>query len=266
MFPKFFFSCCSKPQLPSPISYLQSPTAAAVPPASSLQPTSLIVTVTLFLFFLTLSSALAEPSVETLLQEARLHPTAHPITLSAQIRGAEHPLPLVLKIEKNQIEYQLHHPEESIILKLGSTTSSLCEKIDGKIQRMDDKKRYQEIRNTGVTYDDLSLGFLYWPHPRLLGTVTLRGQKSSLIELTTELDQKNLNNPYRSVHLWIDQCNGAPLRMEGFNQQNQLIKRFEIVSAQKIDDLWMLKEMRIESFDPETQKVIQRRYLEIARK
>ncbi|OHE77984.1 MAG: hypothetical protein A3F67_03600 [Verrucomicrobia bacterium RIFCSPHIGHO2_12_FULL_41_10] len=131
---------------------------------------------------------------------------------------------------------------------------------------MDDKKRYQEIRNTGVTYDDLSLGFLYWPHPRLLGTVTLRGQKSSLIELTTELDQKNLNNPYRSVHLWIDQCNGAPLRMEGFNQQNQLIKRFEIVSAQKIDDLWMLKEMRIESFDPETQKVIQRRYLEIARK
>ena len=204
-------------------------------------------------------NATVTPSTEALLQEARLHPTAHPMTLSAQIRGAEHPLPLTLKIKKKQIEYQLHDPEESLILILGPQTVSLSEKRNGKIQPMDNKKRYQEIRKTGISYDDLSLGFLYWPNPKLLKEVTLRGEKASLIELNAPSHNEG---PYGTAQLWIDQRNGAPLRMEGFNREHQLMKRFEIVSAQQIDGLWMLQEMRIESFDPETKKVTQRRYLE----
>ncbi len=52
--------------------------------------------------------------------------------------------------------------------------------------------------------------------------------------------------------------------MEGWNQNGKLMKRFEVISAQKIDGLWTLKEMRIETFDPMTGKVTQRRYLTLS--
>jgi hypothetical protein len=43
----------------------------------------------------------------------------------------------------------------------------------------------------------------------------------------------------------------------------KLIKRFEVVSAQKIEDRWYLKQMRVEQIDPKSNKVTARTYLEI---
>ena len=35
------------------------------------------------------------------------------------------------------------------------------------------------------------------------------------------------------------------------------------VSAQKIDGQWMLKQMRVETLDPQTRKILNRTYLEV---
>ncbi len=53
------------------------------------------------------------------------------------------------------------------------------------------------------------------------------------------------------------------MRIEGYNRDGKLSRRFEVVSAQKLDDQWMLKQMRVEMLDPETKKVINRTYLEV---
>ena len=42
-----------------------------------------------------------------------------------------------------------------------------------------------------------------------------------------------------------------------------MLRRFEVISAQKIDGQWMLKQMRVETLDPETKKILNRTYLEI---
>jgi hypothetical protein len=51
--------------------------------------------------------------------------------------------------------------------------------------------------------------------------------------------------------------------MEAYDGNNQLVKRFEVVSAQKIDNRWFLKQMRIEQLQPGTDHVQSRTYLEI---
>lgn len=201
-----------------------------------------------------------ETSAEEILRRARLQPTSHPLTLGAEIRGGEDSLPLTFKIEKGQILYLLEAPEEKIILKLGKTETALSDTQQGKQSSLTPQDRYQEIRHTGVTYDDLSLGFLYWPHPRLVRTEQLRGTKSFVLELSPPAEEKT---PYGSALLWIDQNSGAPLRMEGFDKMGKLLKRFEVLSAQKIHDLWTLKEMRIERFNPENNAVTQRCYLTV---
>ena len=53
------------------------------------------------------------------------------------------------------------------------------------------------------------------------------------------------------------------MRLEAYNWQNKLAKKFEVVSAQKIEGRWFLKQMRIEEIDPGTGKVQSRSYLEI---
>jgi len=51
--------------------------------------------------------------------------------------------------------------------------------------------------------------------------------------------------------------------MEGYDWNAQLVKRFEAVSAQKIDNRWFLKQMRIEELQPGTNHAQARTYLEI---
>ena len=53
------------------------------------------------------------------------------------------------------------------------------------------------------------------------------------------------------------------MRLEGYDREGKLAKRFEVVSAQKIEGRWFLKQMRIEDFVPGTGKVRTRTYLEI---
>lgn len=204
----------------------------------------------------------AEPSAQELLQAARLHPTAHLLHLSGELRGKEETVPLTLTIEQGELRYQLHNPEETILLKLGPTSSSLSSSTNATPTNLGTgSNRYQEIRHTGVSYDDLSLSFLYWPKPHVVKKEFLRGMKVAVIELPSPTSQEH--SPYGSARLWIDINNGMPLRMEAFDRQGNLLKRFEIISAQKIENLWMLKEMRIETFDPATQKITQRCYFDL---
>jgi negative regulator of sigma E activity len=66
------------------------------------------------------------------------------------------------------------------------------------------------------------------------------------------------------VRVWLDEASGALLRIEGFDWQGKLLRRFEVVSGQRIDGQWMLKQMRIEKFSPEnSSRPTGRSYLEI---
>jgi hypothetical protein len=55
----------------------------------------------------------------------------------------------------------------------------------------------------------------------------------------------------------------AIMKVEGYDSNGKLSKRFTVVSGQKIEGRWFLKQMRIEEFDPGTGKVKTRTYLEI---
>jgi hypothetical protein len=115
------------------------------------------------------------------------------------------------------------------------------------------------VRGTGVTYEDLALKFLYWPNARVAGEESIRTRNCWKLELKAPSRQSQ----YSNVFLWVDKAGGALMRMEGYNWNGQLAKRFEVVSAQKIEGRWFLKQMRIEELQPGTNKVLARTYLEI---
>ena len=94
---------------------------------------------------------------------------------------------------------------------------------------------------------------------RVLGEDNLRTRHCWKVQLRAP----GRSAQYSNVILWIDQQGGALMRLEGYDWDLKLAKRFEVVSAQKIEGRWFLKQMRIEELDPATGKTRSRTYLEI---
>jgi hypothetical protein len=205
-------------------------------------------------------SSLWSQDAVAILEAARMNPTSHPATLRAQIRGEGSPTPMTIRLKDRVIRYEFTAPEQTILLKLDPTATQLSEETQGVTKPISAMHLHDTVRDTGVTYEDLSLGFLYWPHPVIQGEETIATRPAWKIDL-----QAPASEPlYGVARLWIDKENGAIIRIEGYDKQGLLLRRFEVKSVQKIDDLWMLKQMRIESFSPgNSHDVLSRSYLEI---
>ena len=205
------------------------------------------------------SPLLRSQDADQILCQARLSPTRSPATLRAQIRSEEKTSPLLINLKDHVISYQFSDPDQALLLKLRPESTLLLEKKNGHTQPISQSRLHDQVRDTGVSYQDLSLGFLYWPHPQLQGEETVKTRPCWKIDL-----QAPLGEPvYGVTRIWIDKESGAILRIEGYDKKGLLLRRFEIVSAQKLDGLWMLKQMRIESFPPGDSSPTSRVYLEV---
>ena len=199
---------------------------------------------------------------ESILQSARMNPTSHPAAMRAQIRGDGTTTPLIIRLKDHVVSYEFTSPVQSILLKLSPSETQLSERINGATKPISPAHRHDQIRNTGLTYQDLSLGFLYWPLPIVRGEETIKTRPAWKIDLQAPA----MEPLYGVARVWIDKESGAILRIEGYDKKGLLIRRFEIVSGQQIEGLWMLKQMRIESFAPGNPNAISRNYLEISGK
>jgi hypothetical protein len=201
---------------------------------------------------------LGEPDAEAILRAARLNPAGQKISLVAQLRTGSTSTPFEIIVDE-AIRYRFQNPNQELILELREDSSTLSERVGGKTAPVKPARYDDSVRGTGITYEDLFLRFLYWKRPKLLGEDTIRSRRAWKIELQAW----GTSSQYGVARLWIDQESGALLRIEGYNRDGKLLRRFEVISAQKIDGQWMLKQMRVETLDPESNKVLNRTYLEV---
>ncbi|MEI6337705.1 MAG: outer membrane lipoprotein-sorting protein [Verrucomicrobiota bacterium] len=203
--------------------------------------------------------ARAGPEAAAILEAARVNPLGQKITLTAQLRAGSSTTPFQIIVD-GRVRYVFTKPDQELILELQDDASVLTERLGGKAATIRPARYDEPVRSSGLTYEDLSLKFLYWKNPTLIGEETIRTRPSWKIEVQAP---RGGASQYGVARLWIDQESGALLRVEGYDRKGQLIRRFEIVSAQKLDGQWMLKQMRIETFDPDTKKTTARAYLEV---
>ncbi|MEO6054768.1 MAG: outer membrane lipoprotein-sorting protein, partial [Chthoniobacterales bacterium] len=167
--------------------------------------------------------------------------------------------PFELNLRKNTVEYRFENPDQTLILNFEGKTPRLLEKIDGHIAPVPSASFDHKVRNSSITYEDIAMQFLNWPDPVLVGEEMAGVRKAWKLEIPAP-DQYS---QYKRVRIWIDKENGALMRMEGYDSKENLVRKFAVLSVQQLGDRWMLKQMRIESFDPATKKPITRTYLEI---
>jgi Outer membrane lipoprotein-sorting protein len=199
------------------------------------------------------------PSAKDILDSVRMIETQQQIDLQGQLRENDIVVPFRLTQNGPQIRYSFTNPDEALQLRLGEKSSRLDLVTGIGTEKFAPSKLKQKIRGTGVTYEDLAFKFLYWPAARVVGEENVRTRNCWKLQLRAP----SRESQYSNVLLWVDKASGALMRMEGYDWNAQLAKRFEVVSAQKIDNRWFLKQMRIEEFQPGTNHVQSRTYLEI---
>ena len=205
------------------------------------------------------TGAAPAPSAKEILASVRMQQAQQKVDLEGQLRENQLIVPFRLTQVGPVIRYSFTNPDEALQLRLGDMDSRLEEITREGVDKISGPEFDQRVRGTAVTYEDLALKFLYWRNARVLGEETIRTRRCWKLQLTAPSRQSQ----YSHVMLWVDQQGGALMRMEGYDWNLKLAKRFEVVSAQKIEGRWFLKQMRIEQLQPETGKVQARTYLEI---
>jgi hypothetical protein len=216
---------------------------------------------TTLLYFLSAFSIFGQPppSAQDILASVRMIEAQQQIDLQGQLRENDISVPFRLTQNGPLIRYAFINPDEVLQLRLGEKSSRLDLVTGAGTEKFTASKLNQKIRGTSLTYEDLAFKFLYWPTARVLGEETVRTRNCWKLQLRAP----SRESQYSNILLWVDKASGALMRMEGYDWNLQLAKRFEVVSAQKIDNRWFLKQMRIEEFQPGTNKVQSRTYLEI---
>src|SRR5207248_4630157 len=178
------------------------------------------------------------PSANEILASVRMIEAQQQIDLQGQLRENDSVIPFRLIQNGPLIRYSFTNPDEVLQLRLGQNSSRLDLVTDTGTEKFAAGKLSQKIRGTSLTYEDLAFKFLYWQSARILGEENVRTRNCWKLQLRAP----SRESQYSNVLLWIDKASGALMRMEGYDWNAQLVKRFEAVSAQKIDNRWFLKQ------------------------
>lgn len=168
-------------------------------------------------------------------------------------------IPFGIRFNGPEILFKFSNPDETFRLQLQEQGSVLTQQTANGAQTISGAKLTQPVRGTDISYEDLALRFIYWDNARLEGEQRI-GVFPCWIVLVRPSSR---NTEYGSVRIWVPKGKSGLVQAEGFDSQSRLLKRFKVVSGQEIGGKWILKQMRIERFDPATGRLASRTYLEI---
>ena len=204
--------------------------------------------------------SLAQQDANAILDQIRSAQAQISRTLSGRLRPENgDPVPFQLQLKGPEFDYQFTNPPETIQLQLTDTGSVLSDQKAAGSQVLSGSRLSDPVRGTDITYEDLSLRFIYWKNARLEGEQRVRTITCSVVLVQPSAR----NTQYGSVRLWIAKDRGALIKAEGYDWLGKASKRFDLLSAQQIEGKTIFKQIRIERLDPKDGKVRSRTYLEL---
>lgn len=199
-----------------------------------------------FLFAHLAAAAEAPPSASAILASVREAQTAQQQTIRGRLRTGGKSMPFRLAADRGTLRWEFSDPPQTIQLRLQENDSRLEEITGGASKRVTAARFDDKVRGSDISYEDLAMKFLYWPNATIEGEQTMILRKCWIIRV--EPPSKN-DSQYTRARLWIDKETGALMQAEAFGADGRIARRFKVISPQKIDGVWLLKQMRIEGME-----------------
>ena len=112
----------------------------------------------------------------------------------------------------------------------------------------------EPIEGTDISWMDLSLSFLWWPHARTVGGDEVRGRDCLVLDVPAPgADYAGI----AGVRLWIDPKIPVMLRAVSYGLDGLATREVEVKAFKKINDRWVIQVIEVES-QPSGHKTILR--------
>jgi hypothetical protein len=198
---------------------------------------------------------------EEILALVRYSNVAQDHELSGRLRNAlGQRVAFRLTMKDGSLRFVFEDPSQVIQLDVEDTDCLLWEITDQKREAIAHSRYSQSIRKSDILYEDLAMRYLYWPNPTLEGEERVKTRRCWKLRIYNP----RYLGPYHCVEIWVDQASGSMMKMQCYDYDGKMIKRCTVNSGHKLKNgTWVLKEMRIESFQPGEASPFTRSYLEI---
>ena len=189
-----------------------------------------------------------QPDAEAMIRGIRLSATLQQMDLDGNIRkDGQKDTPVQLFVRENNMQFRLGNGERFHI-RMGDEAAELLSLDDqGKTGRFPASRLVQPIGGTDVTYEDLTLRFLYWKGAKLEGEEKIDGEACYRVRL---------NNPgkegaFGAVYVWVHKKYGAFWRIKAYGRNGKPIKQFQVSAVMQLPDGkgYTIKTMRISSLN-----------------
>lgn len=162
-------------------------------------------------------------------------------------------VPFVVSLKADYIRFGFDNPKQIIHLDLKQKGSELREVVAGSNKPVPEKRYAEGIRGTDLTYDDISLRFLYWANKvKQPNLETVKTRKCWVVDLHAERKV----GEYATVRIFVDRESGGLMRMQAYDWQGQMIKVLAVTSGMKVDGATVLKSMDVIRYAPGTKKAV----------
>ncbi|GEM_PF-2622847 len=118
----------------------------------------------------------------------------------------------------------------------------------GKLWVLSGNEDKFRIKNSVVSYHDLSFECLNWINARWLESSEVEGREAKVMELIADEFEAKLSN-YTKAKLYVDKKTQALVKIEYFDETSFLVKRLVIIDVFKQDGYWFPQKIRVEAFD-----------------
>jgi hypothetical protein len=178
--------------------------------------------------------------------------------LDEKLEGRIYPFDLTMS--GNVIRFVFSDPPKEIInLDLNANGTTLTRVTAGGRVEMPAALYGERVRQTAINFEDLSMRFLYWPNSKVLGEDSISFQKCWKVRVQNP-DQRG---PYGVVDLWVHKDSGAMIQMQAYDRKGRKLKEFKVRKVHRHEKAYILQQMRVESYNVDTNKPVGRTYLEI---
>ncbi len=166
--------------------------------------------------------------------------------------------PLTLTMENRVIRFLFtNEPKEIVHLDLNTEPATLYQVRPGSSSQVKGDQFGESVRGMAFNYEDLSLRFLYWPRPQLMGEGRVSAQKCWIVRVTNP----GTGGPYYVVDIWVHQGSGGAAKMEAYDRSSKVVKKYQVTKVQKVDNATVLKELKVETINPFNGDVKARTYM-----
>lgn len=201
------------------------------------------------------------PPAETIIGLLWKNMDLQAFTLTGQIRTPKSLHPIALKTNGREMIYEALESPLQIRVHLDAAGSEVYTRasVNQDWKRVTGKAISDAVLGSDITYEELGLHFLSWPRIEPVGVDSIKTFKSYAFDAYPE----GTATRYAKVRFWITHDHCLMIRADGYNKDDQVIKRVEVNGVAQIDDAWTIKQMMISTMIPGRELSKSRTYIDI---